>query len=155
MQVICSLVSITFDSPQHNLANNKNRIYKNLGYWSRNMLNFDFLKKGLAVRQTTRKDVSPSSYVSIRRTRIEWAKNTKIDASFDISNYFFLNWLFSWEFDKVFFSQNWKEEWNKETHRSKKISQFKTQVISFLNLKHTIEIDRRSVNNVKLGFLWF
>ena len=38
----------------------------------------------------------------------------------DISNQFFLNWLFSWGFGKGIFSQNWKEEWNKEICRSKK-----------------------------------
>ena len=32
-----------------NLANNKNKIYKDFEYWSRNMLNIDFLKKGLGI----------------------------------------------------------------------------------------------------------
>ena len=40
---------------------------------------------------------------------------------------------------KKFFSQNWKEEWKKEIHRSKKKLPLITQVISFLNLKHVIE----------------
>ena len=32
-----------------NLAYNKNKLYKNLGYWLRDMSNFDFLKKGLGI----------------------------------------------------------------------------------------------------------
>ena len=32
-----------------NLVNNKNKIYKSLEYWSRDMLNFDFLEKGLGI----------------------------------------------------------------------------------------------------------
>ena len=32
-----------------NLAYNKNKLYKTLGYWSRDMLNFDFLEKGLGI----------------------------------------------------------------------------------------------------------
>ena len=39
-----------------NLANNKNKIYKTLESWSRDMLNFDFLEKGLEI-------VSPSHFV--------------------------------------------------------------------------------------------
>ena len=50
------------------------------------MLNFDFLKKGLAVRQTTRKDVSPTSYVSIRRSTYRMGQKYKTDTSFDVSN---------------------------------------------------------------------
>ena len=69
-----------------------------------------------------------------------------------IKSFFSKLTLFSWEFGKEIFSQNWKEEWNKEIHHSKKnISPFKTQVISFLNLKYTIENGAVS-NNVKLGF---
>ena len=30
-----------------NLAYNKNKLYKNLDYWSRDMLNFNFSEKGL------------------------------------------------------------------------------------------------------------
>ena len=74
---------------------------------------------------------------------IKWAKNTKLICSSMYEISFFLNCLFSWEFGKVFFSQNWKEEWNKKTHCSKKILLFKTQ---------THNRERRSVN-VKLGFL--
>ena len=40
---------------------------------------------------------------------------------------------------KETFSLNWKEEWNKEIHRSKKNSLFKTQVILFQNFKHIIK----------------
>ena len=32
-----------------NLPYNKNKLYKTLDYWSRNMLNFDFLEKGLGI----------------------------------------------------------------------------------------------------------
>ena len=39
-----------------NLATNKNKIYKDFEYWSRNMLNFDFLEKGLGI-------VSPPHFV--------------------------------------------------------------------------------------------
>ena len=39
--MVCSLVSTYFDSPQ--LGINKNKLYKTLGYWSRDMLNFVFL----------------------------------------------------------------------------------------------------------------
>ena len=46
-QLICSLVSIYTDSPQ--LSYNKNELYKTLDYWSRDMLNFDFLEKGLGI----------------------------------------------------------------------------------------------------------
>ena len=45
--MVCSLVSITFDSPQ--LGKQLNKIYKTLEYWSRDMLNFDFLEKGLGI----------------------------------------------------------------------------------------------------------
>ena len=31
------------------LAYNKNKLYKTLGYWSKDMLNFDFLEKGLGI----------------------------------------------------------------------------------------------------------
>ena len=46
-QLICSLVSIYTDSPQ--LSYNKNELYKTFDYWSRDMLNFDFLEKGLGI----------------------------------------------------------------------------------------------------------
>ena len=39
-----------------NLAYNKNKLYKTLGYWSRGMLNFNFSEKGLGI-------VSPSHFV--------------------------------------------------------------------------------------------
>ena len=32
-----------------NLAYNKNKLYKILDYWIKNMLNFNFLKKGLGL----------------------------------------------------------------------------------------------------------
>ena len=32
-----------------NLAYNQNKLYKTLGYWSRDILNFDFLEKGLEI----------------------------------------------------------------------------------------------------------
>ena len=44
--MVCSLVSITFIVL--NLASNKT-IYKTLEYWSRDMLNFGFLEKGLGI----------------------------------------------------------------------------------------------------------
>ena len=97
------------------------------------------------VRQTTRNNVSPSFYVSIRWSTYRMSQECKIDTSFDLSSHFFLNWLFSWEFRKEVFSQNWNEEWNKEIHRSKKISPFKTQVILFSNLKNIIESGEASV----------
>ena len=42
-RVVCSLTSIYFAS----LAYNKSKLYKNLDYWSRDMVNFDFLEKSL------------------------------------------------------------------------------------------------------------
>ena len=92
-------------------------------------------------RQTTWNHISPlffyDSTYRYTKAHIKWLKKCKIDTLFHISNQFFLNWLFSWEFGKV--SQNWKEEWNKEIHHSKKISLFKTQVITFLNLKRIVK----------------
>ena len=38
------------------LAYNKNKLYKTLDYWSRDMLNFNFSEKGLEL-------VSPSNFV--------------------------------------------------------------------------------------------
>ena len=46
------------------------------------------------VRQTTQNDVSPSFYVSICRRTYRVSQKCKIDTSFDVSNQFFLNWLF-------------------------------------------------------------
>ena len=92
-----------------------------------------------AVRQTTQNHISPLFYVSICQSMYQMSQKCKIDTLFNVSNHFFLNWRFSWEFGKEIFSQNWKEEWSKEIHCSKKILLFKTQVISFLNLKHIIE----------------
>ena len=46
-QKVCSLVSIT--SIVLNLAYNKNKLYENLEYWSRDILNFDFLENGLEI----------------------------------------------------------------------------------------------------------
>ena len=45
--MICSLVSITFDSPQ--LGKLLNKIDKTLEYSYRDMLNFDFIEKGLGI----------------------------------------------------------------------------------------------------------
>ena len=45
--MVCSLVSIYFDSSQ--LGNNKNKLYKTLEYWSRDMLNFDFRENCLGI----------------------------------------------------------------------------------------------------------
>ena len=49
-QVVCSLLSKYFDSPQ--LAYNKNKLYKTLNYWSRDMLNLNFSEKGLGLIST-------------------------------------------------------------------------------------------------------
>ena len=45
-----------YNSIAFNLAYNKNKLYKALGFWSRHMLNFDFLKKDLWI-------VSPPHFV--------------------------------------------------------------------------------------------
>ena len=45
--MVCSLVSITFDSPQ--LGKQLNKVYKTLEYWSRYVFNFGFLEKGLGI----------------------------------------------------------------------------------------------------------
>ena len=68
-----------------------------------------------------------------------------------IKSFFSKLTLFSWEFGKEIFSQNWKEEWNKGIHHSKKISLFKTQVIICKFKTH--HRDWRSVINVELGFI--
>ena len=46
-QVVCSLVSISFENPQ--LGMQKNKLCKNLSYGSRDMLKFDFLEKDLGI----------------------------------------------------------------------------------------------------------
>ena len=48
----CSLVSIYY----YNLAYNRNKLYKTLGYWFRDMLNFNFSEKSLGL-------VSPPHFV--------------------------------------------------------------------------------------------
>ena len=53
-QVVCSLVSIYFDSPQ--MPYNKKRLYKTLDLWSRDMVDFNFSEKGLG-------PVSPRHFV--------------------------------------------------------------------------------------------
>ena len=45
--MVCGLVSISLDSPQ--LVTYKNKLYKTLNYWSRDVLSFDFLEKGLRI----------------------------------------------------------------------------------------------------------
>ena len=45
--MVGSLISIYFDSPQ--LGIQWNKLCKTLDYWSRDMLNFDFLQKGLGL----------------------------------------------------------------------------------------------------------
>ena len=67
-------------------------------------------KAHFPVRQTTRKDVSPSFYVSIRGSTYRVSRKCKIDKSFDISNQFLQNWPFFREFVKETFSKNWKEK---------------------------------------------
>ena len=52
--MICNLVSVYFNSL--NLTYNKNKLYKTLDYWSRDMLNFNFSEKGLGL-------VSPPHFV--------------------------------------------------------------------------------------------
>ena len=53
-RIVCSLVSI-YVSIALNLAYNKNKLYKTSDYWFRDMLNFNFSEKGLAL-------VSPSNF---------------------------------------------------------------------------------------------
>ena len=45
--MVWSLVSIYFDTLH--LIYNKNKLYKTLDYWSRQLFNFDFLEKGLGI----------------------------------------------------------------------------------------------------------
>ena len=52
----CSAASFQYILIALNLAYNKNKLYKTLGYWSRGMLNFNFSEKGLGI-------VSPSHFV--------------------------------------------------------------------------------------------
>ena len=64
----------------------------------------------------------------------QMSQKCKIEMSLDVSNWFFLNWLFSRGFGKKnFFSQNWREEWNKEIHCSKNIHCLKLKLYHFLN----------------------
>ena len=44
--MVCSFVSISFDSPQ---LDKQNKIHKILEYQSKDKLNFDFLEKGLQI----------------------------------------------------------------------------------------------------------
>ena len=101
-------------------------LYKSM--WIKHLWNEHKVIFLMSVRQTTRNDVSPSIYVSIPRSTYRMSQKCKIDMSFDVSNQFFLSWLFSWEFGKEVYSPF-----------KKKNSPFITQVISFLNLKHVIE----------------
>ena len=50
-----SSLQLTYISIALNLAYNKNKLYDTLGYWSRYMVNFDFVGKGLKI-------VSPSLF---------------------------------------------------------------------------------------------
>ena len=52
--MVCSLVSICFVSLT--LTSNKTEVYKALDYWSRDILNFNYLEKGLGI-------VSPPHFV--------------------------------------------------------------------------------------------
>ena len=45
--MVWSLVSVYFDSLQ--LGNEKSKLNKTLGYWSRDLLNFSFLENGLGI----------------------------------------------------------------------------------------------------------
>ena len=47
--MVCSLVLIYIDSPQFGLQQKKKKRYETLGYWSRDMLNFYFVEKGLGI----------------------------------------------------------------------------------------------------------
>ena len=55
-QVVCRLISLYFDSTQINIQYNRNKLFKTLHYWSRDMLHFDLLDKGLGI-------VSPPHFV--------------------------------------------------------------------------------------------
>ena len=45
-QAVCGLFSVYFNGSQLGM---QNKLLKTLYYWSRDMLNFDFLEKGLGV----------------------------------------------------------------------------------------------------------
>ena len=47
--MVCSLVSIYFDSPQHDMHAIKFKLYKTLDYWSRDMFNVGVLEKGQGI----------------------------------------------------------------------------------------------------------
>ena len=55
-QVVCRLISLYFDSTQINIQYNRNKLFKTLHYWSRDMLNFVFLDKSLGI-------ISPAHFV--------------------------------------------------------------------------------------------
>ena len=69
------------------------------------------------------------------KAQIKWVKNQKL---IRCSNHCFQNWIFSWEFDKEFFSKNWRVKQE-------------ILVTSFLNLKHIIE----SGVSVMLNFVYY
>ena len=54
----------------------------------------------LALRQTTPNDIPLLFYASIQRSMYQMSQKCKIEMSLDVSNWFFLNWLFSWGFDQ-------------------------------------------------------
>ena len=45
--MVCSLISLYFGSPQ--ISINRNKLFKTLHYWSRDMLSFDILDKGQGI----------------------------------------------------------------------------------------------------------
>ena len=55
MQLVCSLVSIYFDSPW-NSEYNKNKLYKTLDYWSR-----DVLEKASIIHELQSRLAKPSN----------------------------------------------------------------------------------------------
>ena len=54
----------------------------------------------LALRQTTPNDIPLLFYASIQHSMYQMSQKCKIEMSLDVTNCFFLNWLFSWGFDK-------------------------------------------------------
>ena len=69
------------------------------------------------------------------KAQIKWVKNQKL---IRCSNHCFQNWIFSWEFDKEFFSKNWRV---KQRNSSNIVFKFKTHYREW------------SISNVKLRLL--
>ena len=68
-QVVCSLISLYFDSPQISI---EYKLFKTLHYWSRDKLNFDSLDKGLEIVSPARFEHNFSTKMFLMLYSINW-----------------------------------------------------------------------------------